>query len=100
MIEVEVKVTGFFVDKPRTMGMLLEEDAPAFEKKNLATGKLEVVTVGFLYALWAKQTDYIKDASDPEDHLTAEFFPIYVYEKYIKGKSFESSIISIAYRQI
>jgi predicted metal-dependent hydrolase len=100
MIEVVVKVTGFFVDKPRTMSILLEENDPAFEKKNLATGKLEVVTVGFLYDLWAKQTDYIKDASDPEDHLTAEFFPIYIFEKYIKGKSFESSIISVTYNKI
>ena len=100
MIEVSIYNTGFFIDKPSKKTILLSEEDVALEKKNEATNKLEKKTVGQIFDLWSKQADYIKDASDPEDQLSADIFPIYVFEKYIKGKPGSNSITKIEYKRI
>ena len=100
MIYVTIKSTGTFIDRPKVTQLTINEADVALEKKNEITGKFEKVTVGLLYDIFTRKRDYVKNASDPEDHITPMYFESWFRAKYLQGKSIESRIISIEYKQI
>tara|TARA_R110000868_G_scaffold410415_1_gene698390 strand:- start:52 stop:351 length:300 start_codon:yes stop_codon:yes gene_type:complete len=97
MIVATLILNGFFVNKPRIFNIEMDEDDIAMEKKNETTGKHEKLKIGQLYSIFSRKQDYIRDASDPEDHITPEYFEMWFYEKFIKNSGLQ--IISITYDQ-
>jgi hypothetical protein len=100
MIRANLVLTGFFIDKPDHRSILIDETAAAVERKNEKTNKLERLTVGELYDIFVKSGSYIRDASDPSDHLTQEHFYTWFRAKYIIGTPLEFKVTKITFERI
>lgn len=100
MIKATIITSGFFINKPLTNIILIDEKKDAIERKNEHTERYERLTVGQLYDIYEKSSAYIKNASDPEEHLTQEHFPTWFKAKYINGKPMEFKITSIKFERI
>lgn len=114
MIRATIKLVGFFIDKPKYYHIDISENDVAMEKKNETTNRYETVTVGRLFDIYKSKGSYLKsqitkedkisgvkqDAPDPEDHLTRDYFETWFREKHLKGKSWETTILSIDFTQI
>jgi hypothetical protein len=98
MIIATIKTTSTFVDRPKVTEISIDENTIAGEKPN-GMGKLEKITIGQLYDLYAKGNQYIKDASDPEDHLTPDLFEKWFYKHYIHEKGLMQRVISIEFKK-
>lgn len=93
-------MTGFFVDKPRHAHITLDETAPAIERKNEKTNKLERLTVGELYDIFVQSGSYIRDSSDPSEHLTEDHFYTWFRAKYIIGTPLEFKVLKITFERV
>lgn len=99
MIDITIKLTGFFVDRPTYKYLTLEEDSLAMEKKNETTGKFETLTVGHLYNIFATKRTYEKSSIDPEEQPTEDLFENWFREKYLRKEPWENRILSIEYKK-
>lgn len=98
MIIATIKTTSTFVDRPKVTEIHINENIIAGEKPN-GMGKLEKITIGQLYDLYEKGNQYIKDSSDPEEHLTPDLFEKWFYKHYIHEKGIMQRVISIEFRK-
>lgn len=108
MIEVTIKYSGTFIDRPNIKKILIEEDIIAAERP-LVNGKTEKITVGELYKIfWLKHgyvpsigTDINADSEiNPDDDILPQHFELWVKKKYLEGKNFYDKIISIDYNRV
>lgn len=98
MIEAIIKSTGALIDRPRISRIVIEnESVIAVKRKNEETEKIEQLTIAQLFDSFLKTSNYLSSVqTEPESKLFEEWFS----EKYIKGRSLETSLISLQFRRI
>lgn len=99
MIEAILTICGFDINKPKTFSIFVDEKKLAIERKNEATNRYERLTVGELYDIFRKNSSYIRDASDPSEHVTPEHFETWFRSKYIIGTSHEFNLLKLEFIQ-
>lgn len=100
MIKATIKLSSMFVDKPRTMEILLNENDIAMEPMNEATGVKKKITVGQLFDLYKKGNVYYADGSEPDEQVTPDLFEQWFYFKHLKENNLMQRLISIDYTRI
>lgn len=99
MIEAKLTITGFDINKPLIRYITVDESILAIEKKNERTNRYERLTVGELYDIFRTNSSYIRDASDPTEHITPEHFETWFRAKYIIGKPWEFTLLNLEFTQ-
>lgn len=97
MIKATIKLSSMFVDKPKTMEILLNENDIAMEPMNEATGIKKKITIGMLFDLYKKGNVYYDDGSEPDEQLTPDLFEQWFYFKHLKENNLMQRLISIEY---
>ena len=99
MIVAYVTITGAFINKPFIHTISIDEKTAAIERKNEKTNKLERLTVGELYDIFVQSGSYIRDASEPDEHLTGDHFYTWFRAKYIIGTPLEFKVLNIRFEK-
>lgn len=98
MIEAIIKSSGVLINTPRITRIVIEnENDIAVKRKNEDTEKIEQLTIAQLFDSFLKKSNYLSSTqTEPDTKLFEDWFS----QKYIKGKSLETSLINIEFRRI
>jgi hypothetical protein len=99
MIEAKLTLSGFDINKPLTRYIHVDESVLAIERKDEQTNRYVRLTVGELYDIFRKNSSYVRDASDPTEHVTSEHFETWFRTKYIMGKPWEFTLLNLEFTQ-
>lgn len=106
MIKATLKIQGFKIDKPVFHTIMLDENALAFERRVEGQNKPQQITVGQLFDLWYKQSDYVQSDIDTEDQITYRWFTDWFSAKYLTDhqtglpNKFGQRVLDIQYEKI
>ena len=100
MIKSVITLSSMFVDKPKTIEILLNDNDVAMEHLDEATGSKVKTTVGQLFDLYKRRSVYYNDGREVDSQITPDVFEQWFYFKHINGKAFSQRILKIEYQRI